>query len=411
MTDQPSVDSEESDPDRNSAVPYLFPRLSPEQYRDGLFRYLFIFMRLVFLALFVLAIWWLASALGALLFSLLASVVLAYLLAPLIEWFERRGVGRTLGIASVLAVTVGVFVVVGLFLVPPLVEQVRAVVTQLPDLVETIENQWVPWVEETLQTELPASVRGAVERYGEEVRASLPNLLERAGRWSVGAVSTTGQVLLTLFNLILIPLFTFYFLHGFERFRDSAAEWLPVRRREYTLEVLARMDRAVGQWFRGQVQVAVLIGLLFAIGLAITFAVGGIDPKLGIAIGIVSGLFNIVPYFGQLVAIVLTSLVVLLQWPGIGPVFAIVAVFVLINLLEGYLIVPRVVGTKVDLSPIAVIILLLIGGEMAGIVGILLIIPLAGAIKVILPDLLAIYRETTFYRGGVHREADDEPTV
>ncbi|MFW5965956.1 MAG: AI-2E family transporter [Persicimonas sp.] len=408
MTEQPSVDKEESDTDRNSAVPYLFPRLSPEQYRDGLFRYLFIFMRLVFLALFVIAVWWVASALGALLFPLLASIVLAYMLAPLIEWLERRGASRTLGIALVLASTVGTFVVVGLFLVPPLVEQIRTIVTQLPDLVETIENQWVPWIEENLQTELPASVRGAVERYGEEVRASLPDLLERAGRWSVGAVSTTGQVLLTLFNLILVPLFTFYFLHGFERFQDSAVEWLPVRRRDYTIEVLARMDRAVGQWFRGQVQVAVLMGILFALGLSITFAIGGIDPKLGIAIGIISGLLNIVPYFGQLIAIILTSLVVLLQWPGFGPVLAIVAVFVLINLLEGYVIVPRVVGTKVDLSPIAVIILLLIGGELAGIVGILLIIPLAGAIKVILPDLLAIYRETAFYHGGIHRQKDDD---
>lgn len=408
MTDESREASDRQRPEADSVVPYLFPRLSPEQYRNGLYRYLFIFMRLIFAALLGLALWWLGSALGALLFPLLASIILAYLLAPLIDWFERRGGGRTLGITLCLVMVVGLVTVVGLFLVPPLVEQIASIIRQLPELVETAQTEWVPWVEQRLQTELPASVRDAVERYGDELRSSLPDMLQRAGRWSAGAVSTTGQVLLTVFNLVLIPLFTFYFLRGFRRFMDRAAEWLPVRRRDYTLDVLGRMDTAVGQWFRGQAQVAALVGLLFAIGLAITFAVGGIDPKLGVAIGIVSGLLNIVPYFGQIIAVVLTSLVVLLNWPGFGAVLAIVVVFVVINLLEGYVIVPRVVGTKVDLSPIAVIILLLIGGELAGILGILLIIPAAGAVKVILPDLLAMYRETAFYHGGIYDPKLDE---
>ncbi|MFP4601191.1 MAG: AI-2E family transporter [Persicimonas sp.] len=386
------------------AGPILFPRLSPDEYKASLYRYLYILMRLVFLALILAGIWYASTALGALLFPLVASATIAYLLDPIIKRFEERGASRTVAVAiCVLSVTLLVGLV-GLFMVPTIVEEIGALIGQLPDFVRTVQTEWVPWIEQKLDTELPADVRQGVERYGEQISASLPYMAQQAGQWALGAVSTTGHVLLTLFNMILIPLFTFYFLSRLDRFKTEVVRWLPIRRREYTLKLLSRMDDAVGNWFRGQVQVAVIIGLLFSVGLALVFGLAGIDPKLGIAIGIISGLLNIVPYFGTIVAIILTALVVLLNWAGWLAVLGVVAVFLIINALESYVLTPRIVGTKVGLSPIAVIILLLIGGELAGIWGILLIMPIAGAIKVIMPDLLAIYRETAFYQGQMASE-------
>jgi predicted PurR-regulated permease PerM len=391
--------------------PVLFPRLSAEDYRAGVYRYLYIFMRLIFVAVVALALWWIGSSLGALFVPLLASLVLAYLLDPSIKMLERRGFGRRVAIVLCLLGVVALLAVAILFLVPPLVAQIGALISQIPELVDRAINEWIPWLEARLRAELPESGRQMLRDNIQDVSAELPAMLERVGRWTVGAVSSTGYVLLTFATLVLVPLFTFYFLQHMHPLKVEVIRWIPQPRREYTLDVLRRMDVAVGHWFRGQIQVAAVIGLLFSVGLSITFAWGGIDPRLGLAIGIVSGVLNVVPYVGSIVAIVLTTLVVLLQWPGIAVVLGIVAVFVIINLLESYVVVPRIIGFKVGLSPIAVIILLLVGGELAGIWGILLIMPVAGAIKVIWPDLRAIYQETALYHGGVRAsagEADDD---
>jgi predicted PurR-regulated permease PerM len=393
--------------DRPESV--LFPRLSPEEYKARVLRYVYILMRLLFAALAVIVIWWLSGELGALLFPLTASLVLAYLLNPLIDRFERRGLSRRLGIIVCLSGAVVVIGLAALFLVPPLVQQIGAIIGDIPKLIETIRTEWVPWVEERLRTQLPAAVRTGLEQSGQRAAESLPQMAQRAGTWTLGAVSKTGQLLYGLFNVLLVPLFAYYFLRKFTGLKQTMARWLPVRRRDYTLRLLGRMDSAVGDWFRGQVQVAVIIGVLYSIGLAIAFAIAGIDPKLGVAIGIIAGVLNIIPYFGMIVASLLTTVVVLLNWPGFGGVLAVVIVFLINQFLEGYVIGPKILGNSVGLNPIAVIILLLIGGELAGIWGMLIIVPTAGAIRIVWPDLMAIYRETAFYQGGVmHAEQDSE---
>jgi predicted PurR-regulated permease PerM len=387
--------------------PGIFPRLSPQEYKARVLRYVYILMRLFFVVLLVIAIWWLSKELGALLFPLMASLVLAYLLNPLIDRLERRGLSRRLGIVVCLSVAVVVIGLAALFLVPPLVQQVGAIIGDIPKLIETIRTEWVPWIEERLRTEFPEAVRTSLEESGQRAAQSLPQMAQRAGSWTLGALSRTGQLLYTLFNVLLVPLFAYYFLRKFGGLKRTLSRWLPVRRRDYTLDLLGRMDVAVGHWFRGQVQVAAIIGVLYSVGLAIAFALAGIDPKLGVAIGIIAGILNIIPYFGMIVASLLTTIVVLLNWPGFGGVLGVVVVFLINQFLEGYVIGPKILGDSVGLNPIAVIILLLIGGELAGIWGMLIIVPIAGAIRIIWPDLMAIYRETAFYQGGVmHAEED-----
>ncbi len=406
MTSESMPGPPEDSANAGSPGPVLFPRLGPEQYKARLLRYLYILMRLIFVGMFVAAVWWISGAMGTVLVPLLASFILAYLLNPLIDRFQAHGIGRRTAIAICLAITVVLIGLVALFVIPPVIKQVGELVARLPKLVHTVQYEWVPWIEQRFRTQLPESVRQAVGRYGSQAASALPNLTQRAVKWAVGAVSTTGHALFMVFNLVLIPVFTYYFLQRFGRLKVAVANWLPVRRREFTLSILRRMDEAVGEWFRGQVEVAIIVGILYAVGLSIAFGLAGIDIKLGIAIGIVSGMLNIIPYFGMIVAIALTLLVVLLGWPGWAGVLGVVIVFIVNHILEAYVVAPKVIGDKVDINPVAVIILLLIGGEFAGIWGILLIVPIAGAIKVIIPDLLAIYQETAFYHGGVVSEGD-----
>jgi predicted PurR-regulated permease PerM len=367
-------------------------------------------MRLVFVGLIVAAFYLLGEALGALLVPLVGSLVLAVLLDPFIRRLEERGLSRPSAILVSLSAGILVIGLIVLFLVPPLVERIGAIISELPTLIEQLQSEWVPWVEQRFGDVLPESWQRLFEGADGGGGEGLLALARRVGTWTLGAASTTSQALLRFFNFLLVPLFTYYFLRKLGAAKELLADLLPVRRREYTLELLGRMHRAVGEWFRGQLQVAAIVGLLYAVGLSIAFGVAGLDPMLGVAIGIVSGLTNIIPYLGFIIAAVLTLLVVLLDWPGWGGSLGIAFVFVVNNILESYVVGPKIMSESVGIHPIAVIILALVGAQLAGVVGVLLIIPLAGALLVIWPDLKELYRETTFYQGAGAEEGGEADT-
>ena len=128
--------------------------------------------------------------------------------------------------------------------------------------------------------------------------------------------------------------------------------------------------------------------------------VSDIGILVGLAIGILAGVLNIVPYFGFLIGFVMSTAMVLLNWSGFGPLIGVVSVFGVVQLLEGYVITPKIVGDKVGLSPVAVIIVLLLGGELFGLLGVLLAIPVAGILRACVPDLINYYKRTPFYSGN-----------
>ncbi|MEM1348684.1 MAG: AI-2E family transporter, partial [Myxococcota bacterium] len=120
---------------------------------------------------------------------------------------------------------------------------------------------------------------------------------------------------------------------------------------------------------------------------------------------------NVIPYVGFAVGSLLSVLVVLIEWTGFGALVGVGVVFAVVQGLEGYVITPKIVGEKVGLSPVTVIIVLLIGAELAGLLGVLLAIPVAGAIKVILPDVARMYKASAYYTGvglPATQEAVDE---
>ncbi|MFP4597194.1 MAG: AI-2E family transporter [Persicimonas sp.] len=380
-------------------------QMSPEAQWSHYTRYLFLLAKLLFFGLIAAAGLWMLDSLSSVLFPLFISLLIAYLLDPGIDWFEARGINRTVGILIFLAAGLTILGGVALFLYPTLARQLGNIVDKAPQLVDLAQNRTLPWVEKTFNYDLPPTLDDAVATYGADIKEAAPGVLQRIGEWVRDAASRTGAIAVSLLNLVMIPVFSFYFLRDFDAMKAKVCELLPAYREEFLLDRLKLVDGVVGEWFRGQLQVAGILAVMYAIGLGVVFGLTGIDVTSGIAIGLITGLLNIIPYFGVLIGVILAGLVVLLEWAGIGSVLGVGAVFVVTQLLEGYWITPRIVGEKVGLSPVTVIIVLLLGGELAGLLGILLAIPIAGAIKVILPDIINYYRETPFYNGEGARPA------
>ena len=163
------------------------------------------------------------------------------------------------------------------------------------------------------------------------------------------------------------------------------------------MERIKSMDAVVGNWLRGQIEVALILAILYGIGIGAVFYFSGLDTKTGFAIGILTGTLNVIPYMGAATGFLLSMMIGVIEWSGFGTIAGILCVFLLVQVLDGYFITPRVVGSKVGLGPVGVVLSLLTGGSLFGFFGILLAVPSVAALKVIVPDIMKVYRDSRFY--------------
>lgn len=355
---------------------------------------------MIALVLAAAALLYLIHLLAAVLFPVFFSLIAAYLLNPLVGWLERRRIPRIAGIAVILTGFLALLGGFALVLYPAIRSQSLRLAERLPELAIRTETIYLPWLAANLGFVLPEDVASAVARYGDNLRSALPAVLNKVGGWLGGAITTTGALISSLLNIVLIPLFLFYFLRDFERMTAAVVPLIPPARREYLLGRLAAMDAVVGHWFRGQLQVAAILTVLYSIGFGLSFHLTGLEAGTGIAVGLITGILSVVPYVGAITGTVLSLLFALLDWHGIWPFVGIAIVFGIVQFIEGYILTPRIVGEKLGLSEATVIIALLVGGSLGGLPGILFALPVTAALKIIAADLFDLYRRSSLYNPG-----------
>ena len=372
-------------------------------------RYPYILSRLVLVAGVLVAIYVILASIESVLFPVLVSLFIAYLLDPVIDWFEEHGIRRTAAIGLFLGL--GFWGVVGFLLIlyPTISNEISSISEKLPKLILLVQHDAIPWIEARTGYDIPANFSTVMAEHGETLQTQIPTLAKSASAWLITMWSKTGAIVTSALNLGMIPVFTFYFLRDFDDMRLATVAYIPVPHRDFVLSRAQKMDEVVGAWFRGQIEVAAILAGLYAIGLGAVFGLMGVGVTAGVSIGILTGVLNVVPYLGFAIGFVLSVAMVLLEWTGWMPLVGVLAVFGIVQALEGYVITPRVVGEKVGLSPVVVIIVLLLGGEVLGLVGVLLAIPIAGVLRVLLPDLLVLYTSSPFFTGELedHEVAEE----
>jgi predicted PurR-regulated permease PerM len=323
-----------------------------------------------------------------------AAAMFAYLFDPLTSWLQRHRIRRSLAVTIVFLGLTLALIIVLLLLLPYLQRQIAAFFAHLPQWIDWFRDVAVPWLNDKfkLELELPdtGQLAGIVQEHWKEAGGAAASVVSQVSKSGIAVIAWITR-------LVVVPVAFFYLLRDWHVIIAHIHDLLP-RSVEPTVVRLAReSDETLSGFVRGQLSVMIVLGTLYAIAL---WAIG---LDVGPLIGIIAGLISFVPYLGSVTGVLMGVIAALVQYHDGLHVILVLAVFVTGNLLEGYVLVPRLVGEKIGLHPLAVIFAILAGGELFGFLGVLLALPIASVAMVLLRYAHERYRGSGLYRSG--REA------
>ncbi|WP_449429665.1 AI-2E family transporter [Rhodanobacter umsongensis] len=349
---------------------------------------------LAIVAVIVYLLWLLAP----MLMPFAVAAMLAYLGDPLADRLERLGLNRSWAATIVFMVLLIAVGGVLLLLIPLIARQIENLIENLPRYGQWAENTAWPWLQARLHLD-PRMFES--DRLLAAIKAHIGSIGGVAST-VLGKVSRSGLgLVLWLTNLVLIPVVAFYLLRDWDKLVATIDRMLP-RSIQPTIAHLAHeSDKVLGAFVRGQLLVMLALGVFYGAALALT------GLAVGPLIGMVAGLLSFVPYLGFIVGFAAAIIAALVQYGDWAHVLIVCGVFAVGQLLEGYVLVPRLVGEKIGLHPVAVIFAVLAGGELFGFLGVLLALPAASVIMVLLRYLLERYRMSELYT----EEGPDDPVI
>jgi predicted PurR-regulated permease PerM len=307
---------------------------------------------------------------------LILAGAIVFVLNPVVSWLQRRGLHRALG---TLVTYVGIVVVlagVGFGLRPVVAHQVEELRDHWPEVRDKV-NRWVD--------DRAAASKGKPYEFTREELYDFFSTGNRSLGEQVERVRDLGvRVFHVLLILVLGPVLAFYLLVDLPHLRRVAEGLVPPRARAEVMVVARRLNQAIGGFFRGQLLVAFLVGVLCSVGLAV------IGLPFWLLIGMIAGLFNMIPLVGPWIGGVPGVVVALTTREPITAVWVVV-IMVAAQQIDNHFITPTVMHRTVKLHPAAVILALVAGGTLAGFAGLLLAVPTAAVLKILASHLWRVH--------------------
>lgn len=338
----------------------------------------------------LIAAGWLIWLLGPVLTPFFISILIAYMANPMVEALERWKLRRDLAVSLVFLVAIALLTLVLLIVVPVLVREVAELFGRLPGYLEALQRNVLPWIESRLDIELNLQAFDAA-RARELIQEYFHNIAGAAGNVLSAMTQSGGRFLIWITGMVLVPLVTFYLLRDWNLLMQTLRDMLP-RNIEPTVVKLSRdCDEALGGFLRGQIMVMISLGLIYALGLWI------IGLNNAFAIGMIAGVVSFVPYLGAIIGILLAGTTAVIQDFTFLFLLQVAIVFVVGQLIESFVLTPKLVGDRIGLHPVLVIFAVMAGGQLFGFTGVLLALPAAAAGTVLVRFFYQGYKHSHLY--------------
>ena len=337
-----------------------------------------------------LSVIWFANLIWQLLFPFLAAFFIAYLTSPIVNALEKRRVPRGLSSFLLILLALGAVAAALVVVVPPVVHQITrlvAALASLPAQVERFFNDANAWLASLEDYEVSPYARALVDGLAPRAQELFAKLFERL----LGIVTSFSSLATHIVNIIITPIVTFYLLRDMPKIKRWVREHIPQRYLADADEIYTGVDRVLAGFIRGQFIVSTVEAFLITVGLTAI----GVDYAL--LLGIFAGFANMVPYVGTYIGALPAVVVVLLSPERYTLLAWTLGLFVVINILDGYVLAPRIVGSRVGLHPVVTMIAMLVAAKFFGVIGFLAAVPVTATLKIFAKKIERRYLESKIY--------------
>lgn len=323
------------------------------------------FKIILFAAIAVFTVW-ITYELRIVLVAVLMSITLAGAIAPLAELAEKRKIPRMVTVLLVYAVIGIIYALVAVALMPALKEQALNLYDSLPIYISGLVDRY-PMLGEYI-----GGANGHDMKIdSEQIRAIVPSVVRRT-------LSLTAGLLGAVVNVILVLFLTTYFVVEADGIWKNLLMWVPLERRQRLGELIRPLGMRMGGYIRGQLMVSIAVATIVGTGLTV------LGVQYSLVLGALAGLFNLIPFVGSMITMVLSLLVAINQSPTLA--LFVLLLFGIEQWAESNFIVPHLLGRQVDLHPLIVLFAILIGATLMGLPGALVAVPVTAALLYILQE-------------------------
>ncbi|UCC26919.1 MAG: AI-2E family transporter [Gemmatimonadales bacterium] len=354
----------------------------------------------------LLTLFWILVSTGYLLAPFLVAMGLAYLLDPAVDRLQRRGLGRTVSIVTLMTPALILLLLAVSFGVPALWRQILDLLRNMPVLLERAQDwalhleenvRQLPWVGQALNERLQ---RVDPEALVAILEAGHGQVAESAWAGVLGVGRGLGAIVSLLGYVVLTPVLMFYLLRDWDHLVASVNELLPRPNRGSIAGFFREFDGLLGNYLRGQITVAIIMGTITAALLWLW------NFPYAILIGTLVTVFSVIPYLGMVLSLLPAILVALTSGDVAYALVKVGVVFAVVQGLEGTVVSPRIVGESVGLHPVWILLAITAGGFFFGFVGLLLAVPAAAGLKLLAARGIARYRDSAVFLGQMEGDLE-----
>ncbi len=276
-------------------------------------------------------------------------------------------------------------------LIPNLQDQLLSFVKNVPDYVNEMDKLITSLIKDDRFDQFRPQINDFLDSISGQATSFAATFSVNAVDWVKNLLSTASQIVIAI---IIMPFILFYLLRDGEQINRRVTKVLPIKWRQPTSQVLGEVNTQLSNYVRGQITVASIVAIMFSV----MFSVVGLN--YAITLGVLAGVLNLVPYLGSFLAMIPALIVALLVGPSM--LIKVIIIFIIEQTIEGRFVTPLILGSSLKIHPIVILFVLLTAGQMFGLLGVLLGIPIYASIKVIITALFNWYKDYS----GLYKEEE-----
>ncbi|MBP2660306.1 MAG: hypothetical protein H6Q69_3338 [Firmicutes bacterium] len=312
-------------------------------------------------------------------FPIILAMILAFILNPLVNYItsirfgaKKRHIGRGISVICAFLILILFLSLVGTFVLLPFIHEFDKFIIDLPNLISKIQNIAIKIQQRAQLLDLPANINTFIEQAITSAASFSADLAKRILQAAFGFASS-------IVELVVVPVLAYYFLKDWSLLKDKIVSLFTVESREKVRKIIEEMSLVISAYIRGQVIISIIIGIFVFSGMYLL----GVDYPL--VLGLLAACTESIPIIGPIVGSVPAIMLAYLISPTLA--FKVIIFYILVQFIENQIVVPNIMGHTIDLHPVVIIISLLIGGQLWGIIGMMLAVPAAALLRVLIKQL------------------------